>query len=171
MRPWEIVKELEATSSRLEKERILSEHLEDNLELQDGLRHCFDLMKVFYIRQVDKKEDDSGEGLGWGHFLSEVEQLLSRQVTGNDAKDLVEKLMGIATKDQWNNWYRRVILKDMRCGMSETTVNKVAKRLGLDYTIPVFECMLATDSAKVPAHMKDICRAPAKVISAELRQR
>jgi DNA ligase-1 len=40
------------------------------------------------------------------------------------------------------------LIKDLRCGVSEKTVNKVAKKLKLDkYKVPVFECMLAHDSA------------------------
>jgi DNA ligase-1 len=51
--------------------------------------------------------------------------------------------MSVATTEQWNGWYRRILIKDLRCGMSEKTVNKVAPG-----TVPVFTCSLAHDSAK-----------------------
>jgi DNA ligase-1 len=53
-----------------------------------------------------------------------------------------------ATCEEWNDWYRRILIKDLRCGVSEKTINNVAKKLKLDkYKIPVFTCMLAHDSA------------------------
>jgi DNA ligase-1 len=56
--------------------------------------------------------------------------------------------MDVATKSQWNQFYRRILIKDLRCGVSEKTVNKVAKKLKKpEYSVPVFECQLAHDSA------------------------
>ena len=50
--------------------------------------------------------------------------------------------------DEWNNWYRRILIKDLKCGVSEKTINKVCKKNNAtDYMIPVFSCMLAHDSA------------------------
>ena len=36
--------------------------------------------------------------------------------------------MGVATAEQWNGFYRRIPSKDLRCGVSEKTVNNVAKK-------------------------------------------
>jgi DNA ligase-1 len=54
--------------------------------------------------------------------------------------------MDVATKEQWNDWYRRILIKDLRCGVSEKTVNKVLKKSAIA-PVPVFECMLAHDGA------------------------
>jgi DNA ligase-1 len=43
-------------------------------------------------------------------------------------------------------FYRRILIKDLRCGVSEKTVNKVAKNFP-QYAIPIFTCPLAHDSA------------------------
>jgi DNA ligase-1 len=51
--------------------------------------------------------------------------------------------MVLSNVEQWNDWYRPILLKDLKAGFSEKTVNKVAKG-----TIPVFGCMLARDGAK-----------------------
>jgi DNA ligase-1 len=45
--------------------------------------------------------------------------------------------------EEWNDWYRRILIKDLRCGVTHKTINKHSK-----YKVPVFECMLATDSVK-----------------------
>jgi DNA ligase-1 len=56
--------------------------------------------------------------------------------------------MDVATKAQWNGFYRRILIKDLRCGVSEKTVNTVAKKSKKpQYAVPVFECMLAHDGA------------------------
>ena len=62
------------------------------------------------------------------------------------ARDVVQSMMKSATKEQWNYWYRRILIKDLRCGVSEKTVNKVVKK-HQEYQIPVFTCQLAHDSA------------------------
>ena len=57
--------------------------------------------------------------------------------------------MSSATAEQWNGFYRRILIKDLRCGVSEKTVNNVAKKNGFEkYSVPVFTCQLAQDSAK-----------------------
>ena len=54
--------------------------------------------------------------------------------------------MESATKEEWNGFYRRVLIKDLRCGVSEKTINKIAKKFP-KYAIPIFSCPLAHDSA------------------------
>jgi DNA ligase-1 len=56
-------------------------------------------------------------------------------------------MMAQATKSQWNGWYRRILIKDMRAGFSDNTVNKVVEKKWPQYTVPVFSCQLAHDSA------------------------
>jgi DNA ligase-1 len=60
---------------------------------------------------------------------------------------MIETMMKSATKKQWNGWYRRILIKDLRCGVSEKTVNKVVEKTWPDYAVPVFSCQLAHDSA------------------------
>ena len=81
--------------------------------------------------------------------LELAEALHKRELTGNAAQDAIKLASEVATADQWNGFYRRILIKDLRCGVSEKTVNNVAKKLGKEqYKVPVFECMLAHDSAK-----------------------
>ena len=50
-------------------------------------------------------------------------------------------------KDEWNFFFKRILQKDMRCGLSERTINNVAKKNNFQqYLIPVFSCQLAQDS-------------------------
>jgi DNA ligase-1 len=55
--------------------------------------------------------------------------------------------MSIATQAEWNDWYRRILIKDLRCGVSEKTINKVVEKEWPEYAVTVFSCQLAHDSA------------------------
>ena len=148
--PEVIIQRLEADNSRLAKEAILAEAMEEGLdEFFHGLRLGLDKLVSFGVKQVPIKEADEGQGLAWTPFLELADALYRRTLTGHDARDAIELAMNVATKAQWNDWYRRILIKDMRAGFGESTVNTVAKKLKKpEYSVPVFECMLAHDGAK-----------------------
>jgi DNA ligase-1 len=75
-----------------------------------------------------------------------MKSFISREITGNKASELIKEHMSMATNNEWNFWYRRILRKDLRCGVSVKTVNKVGE--GFLFQIAVFGCMLALDSKK-----------------------
>ena len=134
--------------SRLEKEAIiLAQAEEGNDVLFQGIKLALDPMITFGLKQVPEKKDESDFGLDWNSFNNVVSCLVSRELTGNAARDAVKALMDQANPRQWNNWYRRILIKDLRCGVSEKTVNKVVEKRWPQYAVPVFSCQLAHDSA------------------------
>jgi len=153
--PWKIIVELESDNSRLFKEAVIENHL-NNLVLQEGLVMCLDPLVTFGVKQVPESEKD-GKGLSWADFKKAANLLIDREKTGHAARDLIIDLIDSSKKDQWNNWYRRILIKDLRCGVSEKTVNNVAKKMDLDFKVPVFSCMLAHDGAKHPKKIKGDC--------------
>ena len=147
IQPQTVIQRLEADNSRLAKEAILADAVNENLtEFFDGVRMALDKLYTFGIKQVPVKEVDNGQGLPWLAFVQLAENLYRRTLTGHAARDAVQLAMDVATKEQWNDWYRRILIKDLRCGVSEKTVNKVLKKTGIA-PVPVFECMLAHDGA------------------------
>ena len=145
--PWNVIQELEADNSRLVKEEIVKrEAVAGNDEFFAGCRLALDAMTTFGVKQVDTKTGD-GRGLSWNAFKQLAEALATRQLTGHAAQTAVAHARMNATEAQWNNWYRRILIKDLRCGTSEKTVNKVVEKKYKDYAIPVFSCQLAHDSA------------------------
>jgi DNA ligase-1 len=56
---------------------------------------------------------------------------------------------------------RPVLIKDLRCGISEKTLNKVLSKT--EYRIPTFTCQLAQDSDNQPAKMKGRKRLECKL--------
>ena len=153
--PWKIIKELESDNSRLFKEDVVENNL-NNIEFQEGLSMCLDPLITFGVKQVPESEQD-GDGLKWDDFKKDADLLIERERTGHAARDLIIDLMSSAKKDQWNDWYRRILIKDLRCGVSEKTVNNVAKRMDLEFKVPIFSCMLAHDGAKHPKKIKGDC--------------
>ena len=147
--PEYIIRQLENHPSRLNKEDILKSAMDEGLdEFFEGVRMCLDNLYTFGVKQVPIKEDKGGQGLSWANFKQLAEALYKRELTGHAARDAIELAMGVATQGQWNDFYRRILIKDLRCGVSEKTVNKVAKSAKKPaYAVPVFECQLAHDSA------------------------
>jgi DNA ligase-1 len=143
-----VISTLEDHNSRLDKEAIILAQAEaGNSEFFQGARLALDPMITFGLKQIPEKKDEDGPGLDWDSFSLIITGFVNRSLTGNLARDTVAKMMESATKAQWNGWYRRILIKDLRCGVSEKTVNKVVEKKYVSYAIPVFGCQLAHDSA------------------------
>jgi DNA ligase-1 len=143
-----VISTLEDHPSRLDKEAIILVQAEaGNSEFFQGARLALDPMITFGLKQIPEKKDEDGAGLPWDSFSLIITGFVNRSLTGNLARDTVAKMMASATKAQWNGWYRRILIKDLRCGVSEKTVNKVVEKKYVSYAIPVFGCQLAHDSA------------------------
>jgi DNA ligase-1 len=145
--PEYIIGQLELHPSRLNKEDILKTAMEEGLdEFFEGITMALDKLYTFGVKQVPEKDTIGGQGLSWANFKQLAESLRRRELTGNAARDAIKLAMDVATDLQWNTFYRRILIKDLRCGVSVKTVNKVAKKFP-QYAVPVFECMLAHDGA------------------------
>lgn len=147
-KPWQVINQLEIHNLRTNKEQIIeAEATAGNTEFFDGVRLALDSMTTFGVKKVDESTVD-GQGLSWNGFKQLADALSSRQLTGGNAQLAIEVAKGTATKEQWNLWYRRILIKDLRCGVSEKTINKVLNgRFSKIPGIPVFTCQLAHDSA------------------------
>lgn len=147
-KPWQVISDLEQHASRLNKEAIVLFQAEQgNTEFFDGCRLALDSMITFGLKQIPEKTDADGPGLDWDSFSLIVTGFVNRSFTGNLARDTVANMMKSATRAQWNGWYRRILIKDMRAGFGENTINKVVEKKFPQYAIPVFSCQLAHDSA------------------------
>ncbi len=138
---YRVISSLEDHPSRLNKEAILEAEI-DNVELFEGMRMALDNLYTFGVKKVPTHGGPNGQGLPWEAFKELCHLLYTRQLTGHDARDAIELALSASTQRQWNDWYRRILIKDLRCGVSEKTINKVKKN-----AVPVFECMLAHDGA------------------------
>lgn len=123
-----ILNQIEKTSSRKDKEAILEAN-KNNETLKRVLHISMDPRLNFYIKKIDKieksvldeefQEITLEEGL---NFI--VDRLSTRQITGNAARlALNETLEKMNEEDR--EVLRRVLLRDLRCGIKIPTVNKI----------------------------------------------
>jgi DNA ligase-1 len=144
---YRVISDLEVHPSRLNKEAIILAQAEfGNDEFFFGCRTALDPMITFGLKQIKEKTDEDGPGLSWDMFVIYITGFINRSVTGNAARNSIDKMMKQATKQEWNGWYRRILIKDLRCGVSEKTINKVVAKKYKKYAIPIFGCQLAHDS-------------------------
>ena len=143
MKPWKIIQELELDNSRLKKEAIIRRESDaDNIRFFDGVCMALDGFRTFGVQKVPVAKKD-GKGIPEAEFLDTIKKLEERTLTGNEMRDTIEDLCNRSKMEEWNDWYRRILIKDLRCGVTHKTINKHSTM-----KVPVFECMLATDSAK-----------------------
>ena len=141
--PWKIIQELEADNSRLKKEAIIRRESDaDNIRFFNGIGAALDGFRTFGVQKVPVAKKD-GTGITQTEFDDVLRRLEDRTLTGNEMRDVIQDLCDRSNMEQWNDWYRRILIKDLRCGVTHKTVNKFSTM-----KVPVFECMLATDSAK-----------------------
>ena len=145
MKPWKVIQELEADNSRLKKEAIVKRESDaDNKIFFDGVCMALDGFRTFGVQKVPvAKKDGKGRLFDHTEFNEVISRLEDRTLTGNEMRDVIEDLCNRSKMEEWNDWYRRILIKDLRCGVTHKTINKHSK-----YKVPVFECMLATDSVK-----------------------
>ena len=150
MNPWNIIQKLESDNSSLFKQSVIQDNL-DNEEFITGATMCLDPLVTFGVKQVPTTDSD-GPGVSWELFQSLADKLVAREVTGHAARDAIQTLADHSTVEQWNDWYRRILIKDLRCGTGAKLINKVQPD-----TIPLFGCMLAHDGAKHEKKIKGEC--------------
>jgi DNA ligase-1 len=157
MKPYKIIQALESDNSRLAKEAIVAKAATDGEDaFFKGCCLALDQLITFGVKNVPVTKTD-GTGLNADAFYSLATLLEARDLTGHAARDAVQKCADKATMEEWNDWYRRILIKDLRCGTSEKTINNVVKKINKDYMIPVFGCMLAHDGAKHEKKIKGNC--------------
>ena len=138
-----ILNALEATTSRLEKEEILKKN-SANLTLKEAFRLALDPLVNFYIKKIPEPDASKGviqppEIIRLEHALQDLKsKLCSRLLRGHTARDHVAFLLGCLTEDD-REVLRRVLGRNLKCGVSESTVEKIWPDLKLSYP-----CMLVS---------------------------
>jgi len=143
-----VIHALETHPSRLNKEAIvLAEAEAGNDVFFEGVRLALDPMVTFGVKKIPKHSGPDGQGLPWAAFRALADNLAQRKLTGDAARDAIELCLKTAKQSEWNDWYMRILQKDLRAGFGENTINKVVSKKYAKYSIPIFSCQLAHDSA------------------------
>lgn len=166
--PWTILAEIAATDSKNEKQSLLKVVAEEgNDTFFKGIRVALDPMITLGVKKVPESKK-SGPGLQPSVFFDLCKELAERKLTGDAAQDAIQRACDLATTDEWNGWYRLVLIKDLKAGFSESTVNKVCEKNFPKYAIPVFEVQLAKDCVDDEGNVDEALFCGKKLIDVKL---
>lgn len=133
-----ILNELESHNSRNFKIDLLTKH-KDNLLLKEVCRLANDPMINFYQRKIPVYTKMSGNlMLDLNGAIEGLSILSTRTLTGNAAIAQLQMILCAVNADD-AEVIKRIIGKDLKCGVSTSTVNKVWKGL-----VHEFPCMLCS---------------------------
>lgn len=122
----DVLESLESNGSRLAKEQILNTHRDNDL-LRRVFVAALDPYTNYYVTKFKMPPAQTGAGADDAvvtNFLDMIEgQLATRRVTGNAAKQIVTNAFQTMDARQ-QKWCKRILLRNLRCGVSDTTVNK-----------------------------------------------
>jgi DNA ligase-1 len=153
---------LASSNSRLHKKKVIEKALMaaklGSTSAQCFLYNCYQAYNpffVFNVKQVLDTQGLTGRPNPWPAFWALCEALRTRSVTGNQARLVIQKISEEFDSDEWNLVAKPVLLKDLRVGISDKTLNSVLAKT--PWAIPVFGCQLATDSGKIQlGQMQDV---------------
>lgn len=146
---YQLIKEIASDNSKLHKEAVIRrEALAGNNDFFTGLRYALDNIDTFGVKQISELAGSRGTGLPFAEFKVLADKLIKREVTGHTALGAIEDAQRKATVDEWNGWYRLILLKDLKAGFSESTVNKAVKDVNPAYVVPTTPYMRCTLPAK-----------------------
>jgi ATP-dependent DNA ligase len=123
----DILEQLESTSGRLDKEEIMDTHSDNELLKRIFVAAC-DPYVDYGVRKFKRPDtietqltdDDTTMGAFVDRLLPD---LATRTLTGNEAKATVTAAFGLMDERQ-QKWAERVLLKNLRCGVSDSIVEK-----------------------------------------------
>lgn len=149
------IKQLNEDNGRLHKEDVISQAL-TAAKLGNDISHrilcylkaCYNPYETFGVKKIPDTVGITDAENPVDDFDNLLEDLASRRLTGHDARDAIQDLAERFDSEEWNYFYAPVLRRDMRSGISVSTINKIVK--GTDYEIPVFSCQLATNSEGRP---------------------
>ncbi|HAU85130.1 MAG TPA: hypothetical protein DCW90_06405 [Lachnospiraceae bacterium] len=147
---FEVVNKLRATNSNKEKAVILAANKENEL-LRDVLEYTYDPFKRYGIseKNMDKLMDSvEVEDLPSSLELFEFLDLLS---VSNSNDSLKRQICAYVKFNKYSELVKGIFLKDLKIGVSATTINKVWKGL-----VPKFEVQLAKKYSDVKLEPEEL---------------
>jgi DNA ligase-1 len=151
------ITKLNESDGRLHKEDVLKQALEAAVLGSENaqnflvlLNRCYNPYVTFGVKQVPDSPMLHGQDAEnpWDEFVGLLDNLRGRKLTGHAARDAIEEMSYRFTSVEWDQFCAPVIRRDMRAGISATTINKIVKKTA--YEIPVFGCQLASNSEGRP---------------------
>jgi DNA ligase 1 len=161
------ITQLNEDNGRLHKEDVIRQALTAaklgntvSIKFLQGLKFCYNPFVTFGVKQIPESIGIVDAENPYNEFFELLTKLQQRELTGHDARDAIAEMSERFDSDEWNLFLAPILRRDMRSGISSTTVNKICK--GTDWEIPIFTCQLATNSEGRP-EMKGVKRLEPKL--------
>ena len=130
--------ELEKTSSKNDKVDIIKRwHAGDPDEVGKFLLYALNPYQKYFIRKIPRHMPSPTSVHGFEDMTNLLDQLSHREVTGNDAIELVQRMLSRLDVGD-GDLFQRMLTKDLKCKTSVGTVNKAVPNL-----VPEFDVQLA----------------------------
>lgn len=154
------IKRLADTKGLNKKKAIVREAAVDGCtELFEAFQLAYTKRRVFNVKSVPVIEGDFTEeelnepsDFNWPEFLDLVMRLETHQIEGFDARKILHNAAQVANIEDWNHFYRPILLKDMKCGVGKSTVNDVLQDMtngAKQYIIPDWIVQKASKEGKI----------------------
>ena len=146
MKPIDVVNRLQEAENKKDREEIVLDAWDAGCnEFFAGVHMAYDPMVTFGVKKVPKivdyEEDEIVEFLGWNDFVVLANDLATRKLSGDGARNALLDAVERFPVNEWNDWYRRILLKNMDAVVGRELVNRVLKRTGdKTYRIVQFSC-------------------------------
>lgn len=127
-----ILTQLANNTSRTFKLDLLQQHREHSV-LRETVRLALCPLTQFWIRQVPAYQPGTVT-LSLGDAFEVLDQLSQRTVTGHAARDLLAQTLSSLTADD-AAVVCKIIAKDLRCGVSVSTANRIWPGLVFEYPV------------------------------------
>jgi DNA ligase-1 len=161
------IQQLNEDNGRLHKEDVLKQALvaaklgsEVAIRFLQGLKFCYNPYITYGVKQIPESIGITDAENPFDDFFALLHKLNERQLTGNDARSAISEMSERFDSDEWNLFLAPILRRDIRSGISSTTVNKICK--GTDYEIPIFSCQLASNCENRP-EMRGVKRLEPKL--------
>ena len=131
----------------------------DNTELELASQ-ALNPYRVFNIKKFDKPKVYANADPDYSLFLKLLDQLVTRELSGNAAKAAVTAILGSYT-ERTATALQRVLLKDLKCGAGVSVFKKLYPHAAAGF--PEFELMLAAKIDEKPEVVRktDVLLTPA----------
>jgi len=163
MNTIEILEALESDNSRLFKEALLREH-RGNETLRRVLVMAADPWKNWGVIKYDKVDFFGSHGHGdvmLNTFMDLLDDLNDRKMTGSRARGAVEGSIS-AFDDLGKKWAERLLWRNLRCGVSATTINKIWPGSVVPFAVALAES-LTTEGVNGDFRITDPVSYPVRV--------
>jgi DNA ligase-1 len=161
------ITQLNEDNGRLHKEDVIKQALTAaklgntvSINFLQGLKLCYNPYVTFGVKQIPESIGIVDAENPYEEFFELLTKLQQRELTGHDARDAIAEMSERFDSEEWNLFLAPILRRDMRSGISSTTVNKICK--GTEWEIPIFTCQLATNSEGRP-EMKGMKRLEPKL--------